>query len=87
MIDAWTEMSAKEAERIRNWQKGVDTYNRHIRESIKKKLDDRALDFDRLASEQWVALMARPCAAILGRDVVQMNAPGVLQDCPLTGMK
>lgn len=73
VIDDWTELSAKEAERIRNWQKGVDTYSRHIRESIKKKLADRALDFDRLASEQWVALMARPCAAILGRDAAQMN--------------
>lgn len=67
VIQDWTKLSAKQAERVRNWQAGADTYTRHIRESIKKTLADQAIDFNRLASEQWEFMMVRPCAGILGR--------------------
>jgi hypothetical protein len=73
VIDDWTVFTEKDAKRIRNWQEGTDIYSRHIRESIKKKLADRALDFDRMASEKWVSLMAIPCVAIFGSDTTKMN--------------
>lgn len=67
VIEDWTKLHAKQIERIRKWQTGADTYTRQIRESIKKTLADRAIDFNRLASERWEQMMAKPYAAILGR--------------------
>jgi hypothetical protein len=65
VADDWAVFSTKERERLEDLQYGQKLYSRHIRESIKKTLADRTIDFDRLASEQWETMIAKPCAAIL----------------------
>jgi hypothetical protein len=67
IIEDWTVLPAKQAERLRNWQIGENTYTRYIREKIKESLADRSIDFDRLASEHWADMIAAPNAVILGR--------------------
>ncbi|EFM12534.1 replication initiation factor family [Paenibacillus curdlanolyticus YK9] len=70
IIEDWTVLPAKQVERVRNWQIGENTYTRYIRETIKQLLADRSIDFDQLASEQWEAMLAKPCAALLGKETV-----------------
>jgi hypothetical protein len=54
VLDDWTAFTAKERERLLGMQSGLDMHTRYIREEIKKTLADRTLNFDRLASAQWV---------------------------------
>ncbi|OAS16114.1 replication initiation factor family protein [Paenibacillus oryzisoli] len=66
VVEDWSVFTAKLVERIRNWQLGEETYTRHVRETIKKTLAERLIDFNRLASERWKEILKQPCAAILG---------------------
>ncbi|RTE11329.1 replication initiation factor family protein [Paenibacillus whitsoniae] len=68
VVEDWSAFTAKQAERIRNWQRGEETYTRHVRESIKKTLAESSIDFNRLASEQWKEILEHPIAAILGHN-------------------
>ncbi|MEK3761332.1 replication initiation factor family protein [Paenibacillus sp. FSL P4-0338] len=65
VIQDWAALPAKRIEQIRNWQTGADTYTRHIRETIKRTLADRAIDFNQLASEQWTNIISEPVMTLL----------------------
>jgi hypothetical protein len=66
VVEDWSMFTAKQAERIQSWQIGMEMYTRHVRENVKKTLAKRTIDFNRLASEQWIELLKKPCAAIFG---------------------
>lgn len=61
----WSVLTPKQVDRIRNWQLGVETHTRHVRETIKRTLAEQAVDFNQLASEQWEKMLKNPCVAIL----------------------